>query len=150
MLNVVAADDEPPALRELVHLLRTDSRIADIETATDGVGVLHLLDRALREGRTVDGLFLDIRMPGLDGLTVARMLSQFARPPRVVFVSAYSDAAVSAFEVRAVDYLLKPLRPERVSEAVGRLAETAPAAGSTPPVVPVPASGGPARLTRRE
>jgi len=150
VLNVVAADDEPPALRELVHLLRTDARIGEIETATDGVGVLHLLDRALREGRTVDGLFLDIRMPGLDGLTVARMLSQFARPPRVVFVSAYSDAAVSAFEVRALDYLLKPLRPERVSEAVGRLAETAPAAGSTPPVVPVPASGGPARLTRRE
>ena len=138
MLNVLAADDEPPALQELVHLLRQDPRIAGIETATDGVGTLFRLDRALREHRTLDGLFLDVRMPGLDGLTVARMLSQFARPPRVVFVSAYGDAAVDAFEVRAVDYLLKPVRAARLAEAVSRLVETAPV------------EGGPARLTRRE
>jgi DNA-binding NarL/FixJ family response regulator len=152
MLHVLAADDEPLALRELVHLLRTDPRVAVVETATDGVGALRLLDRALRERRTMDGLFLDIRMPGLDGLTVARMLSQFARPPRVVFVSAYGDAAVDAFEVRAVDYLLKPLRAARLAEAVSRIAETAlpSPAVSRPGVAPVPTEGGPDRLTRRE
>jgi len=148
VLNVLAADDEPPALQELVHLLRQDPRIAGIETATDGVGTLFRLDRALREHRTLDGLFLDVRMPGLDGLTVARMLSQFARPPRVVFVSAYGDAAVDAFEVRAVDYLLKPVRAARLAEAVSRLVETAPVAAAA--AVPVPVEGGPARLTRRE
>src|SRR5439155_14019502 len=100
------------------------------------------------EHRTLDGLFLDVRMPGLDGLTVARMLSQFARPPRVVFVSAYGDAAVDAFEVRAVDYLLKPVRAARLAEAVSRLVETAPVAAAA--AVPVPVEGGPARLTRRE
>jgi DNA-binding NarL/FixJ family response regulator len=145
MLRVLAADDEPAALNELVYLLHEDPRIGEVETATDGVTTLHLLDRALRENRPIDGLFLDVRMPGLDGLTVARVLTRFARPPRVVFVSAYGDSAVDAFELRAADYLLKPVRPARLAEAIRRVAET-----SGKPATPVPREGGPDRLTRRE
>ncbi len=147
MLHVLAADDEPPALQELAYLLRADPRVAEVQTATDGVSALHHLDRALREHRRVDAVFLDIRMPGLDGLLVARMLAQFARPPQVVFVSAYRDAAVDAFEVRATDYLLKPVREARLAETIRRIAAV------VEPLEPEPGGTGPdqpVRLTQRE
>jgi DNA-binding LytR/AlgR family response regulator len=60
-------------------------------------------------------------MPGLDGLELARVLSRFARPPEIVFVTAFEQHAVEAFELQAVDYLLKPVRPERLSDAIHRL-----------------------------
>ena len=63
-------------------------------------------------------MFLDIRMPGLDGLELARVLARFARPPEIVFVTAFEQHAVEAFELQAVDYLLKPVRPERLSDAI--------------------------------
>jgi DNA-binding NarL/FixJ family response regulator len=149
VLHVLAADDEPPALQELVYLLRADPRVAEVEAATDGVSTLRMLDRALRENRPIDGLFLDVRMPGLDGLMVARMLSRFARPPRVVFVSAYGGAAVDAFELGATDYLLKPVRQARLAEAVRRIAETTDVAPAMT-AAPVPRDDGPSRLTPRE
>ncbi len=68
-------------------------------------------------------------MPGLDGLELARVLARFARPPPVVFVTAYDDAAVDAFALHAVDYLLKPLRAERLAEAVRRVAGAGPPDG---------------------
>jgi DNA-binding NarL/FixJ family response regulator len=122
-----------------------------VEAATDGVSTLNQLDRALRENRPLDGLFLDVRMPGLDGLTVARILSRFARPPRVVFVSAYGGAAVDAFEIGATDYLLKPVRQARLAEAIRRIAESADSIPvATPSQAPIPSDGGPTRLTPRE
>ena len=87
-------------------------------TAGDAVGALRAL-----EAQPVDAVFLDIRMPGLDGLELARVLARFAAPPRIVFVTAYDDAAVDAFALHATDYLLKPLRAARLSEAVRRVAE---------------------------
>jgi len=78
-----------------------------------------------------DAIFLDVRMPDLDGLELARVLRQFATPPELVFVSAYDSAAVDAFELHALDYLRKPVSRRRVEEAVQRVAvalETAPAA----------------------
>ncbi|MFR9800360.1 LytR/AlgR family response regulator transcription factor [Streptomyces sp. MS06] len=150
MLRILVADDEPHALDELVYLLGLIPGIGPVESAVDGVEVLRALDRALEEDRAVDAVFLDVRMPGLDGLDVARVLSRFAEPPPVVFVSAYDDFAVPAFEVRAVDYLLKPVRTERLAEAVRRIAERqagadrqepGPAAPAEPSV-PVPARPG--------
>ncbi|MGH2899952.1 MAG: LytR/AlgR family response regulator transcription factor, partial [Solirubrobacteraceae bacterium] len=73
--------------------------------------------------REVDALFLDIRMPGLDGLDVARALARSTSAPKVVFVTAYDDGAVEAFDLRAVDYLLKPVRAERLAAAVRRVRE---------------------------
>lgn len=123
-LRLLAVDDEPPALDELAYLLRADARVAEVHTAADAVSALKRLETA-----AVDGVFLDIRMPDLTGLDLARVLGRFATPPPVVFVSAYDDAAVEAFRLRAVDYLLKPVREERLAEAVGRItaARQAPA-----------------------
>ncbi|HLV71276.1 LytTR family two component transcriptional regulator [Actinomadura hallensis] len=122
-LRVLAVDDEAPALDDLVHLLGAHPRIAEIHTARDGASALRKLDRALAEGRPFTAVFLDIRMPGLDGTVLGRLLAQFARAPRIVFVTAYEDHAVDAFEIKATDYILKPVRPERLNEAIRRVIE---------------------------
>ncbi|MDH2424056.1 LytTR family DNA-binding domain-containing protein [Sphaerisporangium sp. TRM90804] len=127
-LRVLAVDDEQPALEDLAYLLRADPRIGEVTTARDGASALKLLDRAMAEGRPVEAVFLDIRMRGLDGVVLGRLLAQFARPPRVVFVTAYEEHAVDAFEIKAEDYLLKPVRPERLAEAVRRVCASVPGA----------------------
>lgn len=126
-LEVLVVDDEEPALADLAYLLRQHPRIGSVVTASDATEAL----RRLRDG-SFAAVFLDIRMPGLDGLELARVLSRFARPPEIVFVTAFEQHAVEAFELQAVDYLLKPVRPERLSDAIRRLGAPArdPAAGS--------------------
>ncbi|MEV0844421.1 LytTR family DNA-binding domain-containing protein [Streptomyces sp. NPDC049954] len=131
MLRVLAVDDEEPALAELLYLLRADPRVASAEGATDATGALRRLGHALGTGEhgeapgagAIDVLFLDIRMAGLTGLDVARLLAGFARPPLIVFVTAHEDFAVRAFDLKAVDYVLKPVRRERLAEAVRRVVE---------------------------
>ncbi|GAB3674297.1 LytTR family DNA-binding domain-containing protein [Actinocorallia lasiicapitis] len=120
MLRVLAVDDELPALEELVYLLEADPRIESVAQANDPAQALRGLSRMLAAGERLDAVFLDIRMPGLDGLDFTRLLSGFADPPVVVFVTAHDDCAVTAFELGALDYLLKPVRPERLSEAIRR------------------------------
>ncbi|MFD8494215.1 LytR/AlgR family response regulator transcription factor [Amycolatopsis sp. NPDC059657] len=120
-LRVLAVDDELPVLEELVYLLRADPRIAWAEGVSDATEALRVLHQAIGSGQPLDALFLDIRMPGLNGLDTARVLSRFAEPPAIVFVTAYDDSAVEAFELNAVDYLLKPVRQERFAEAVHRV-----------------------------
>ena len=115
-LFVLVVDDELPALGELAYLLRQDPRVAGVATASSGTEALKALDE-----QPVDAVFLDIKMPGLDGLDLARVLSRFAAPPGIVFVTAHEDYAVEAFELQVVDYLLKPVRPERLAEAVRRV-----------------------------
>jgi two-component system response regulator LytT len=136
-LRVLAVDDELPALDDLAYLLRSDPRVTEVGTARDGAAALRSLDRALAEGRPVDAVFLDIRMPGLDGLVLGRLLSRFAAPPKIVYVTAYEGHAVDAFEIKAEDYLLKPVRRERLAEAVRRVAE-ASGPGPRPPAEPEP------------
>ncbi|WP_214416529.1 LytR/AlgR family response regulator transcription factor [Sphaerisporangium fuscum] len=125
-LRVLAVDDEQPALEDLAYLLRADARIGEVATARDGASALKMLDRAMAEGKPVDAVFLDIRMRGLDGVVLGRLLAQFTRPPRVVFVTAYEEHAVDAFEIKAEDYLLKPVRPERLAEAIRRVCASIP------------------------
>jgi DNA-binding LytR/AlgR family response regulator len=122
-LHVLAVDDEPPALEDLTYLLRGDHRIGRGLAAHSSDAALRLLEAA-----TVDAVFLDIRMPGLDGLDLVRVLSRFAEPPAVVFVTAYEDFAVDAFALKACDYLLKPVGRERLAEAVRRVAAVVTAA----------------------
>ncbi|MEV4319982.1 LytTR family DNA-binding domain-containing protein [Actinocrispum sp. NPDC049592] len=117
VLRVLAVDDEVPVLEELVYLLRSDPRIAAVQGVSDATDALRLL----HQDRPPDAVFLDIRMPGLSGLDVARLLSRFADPPTVVFVTAHDEFAADAFDLKAVDYLRKPVRPERLSEAVHRV-----------------------------
>jgi DNA-binding LytR/AlgR family response regulator len=121
-LEVLVVDDEEPALEDLAYLLRQHPRVGSVVTASDATDAL----RRLRDG-SFTAVFLDIRMPGLDGLELARVLSRFARPPEIVFVTAFEQHAVEAFELEAVDYLLKPVRPERLSDAIGRLGRAAAA-----------------------
>ncbi|WP_228980769.1 LytTR family DNA-binding domain-containing protein [Streptomyces sp. DH12] len=147
MLRVLAVDDEKPALEELLYLLRSDPRVHSAEGATDATEALRRIGRALEAGPdgpdAVDVVFLDIHMAGLTGLDVARLLAGFARPPLVVFVTAHEGFAVQAFDLKAVDYVLKPVRKERLAEAVRRvsdLSEPAPA-GTVPEQVPVELGG---------
>jgi two-component system response regulator LytT len=145
-LSLLAVDDELPALDELTYLLRADARVGGVCTASDALSALKIL-----EHEQVDGVFLDIRMPGLTGLELARLLGRFAVPPPVVFVTAYEDAAVEAFSLRAVDYLLKPVRAARLADAVGRIvqahalaaasAEPPTAAAAEPATIPVELGG---------
>jgi len=115
-LRALVVDDEAPALSELTYLLRQDERIGDIRTASNGADALRALDSA-----PVDVVFCDIKMPGLDGMALARVLARFAERPQVVFVTAYDEHAVDAFEVSATDYVMKPVRAARLSEAVRRV-----------------------------
>jgi DNA-binding LytR/AlgR family response regulator len=72
----------------------------------------------------VDAVFLDIRMPGLDGMELARVLRRFARPPAVVFVTAYDDRAADAFDLGVTDYVRKPVQPVRLAESLRRVTHT--------------------------
>jgi DNA-binding LytR/AlgR family response regulator len=138
MLSILVVDDEPHARDDLVYLLGLHQDVGSVEWAADGATALLALDRALAHRHAVDAVFLDIRMPGLDGIEVARVLSRFAEPPQVVFVTAYDDFAVNAFEVRALDYLLKPVRAERLAETLRRIAEQRAPAPASPEPASVP------------
>lgn len=116
-LAVLVVDDERPALDELAWLLGRDDRIGEVRTCQSATAALQVL----RE-ETVDAIFLDIEMPGLTGLELATVLGRFDPAPAIVFVTAHAEHAVDAFDLHAVDYVLKPPREERLREAVRRIA----------------------------
>lgn len=118
-LNVLVADDERPALDEMQFLLSRDHRVDTVAEAAGGVEALQLL-----ENRDLDAAFLDIAMPGLSGLDLARVLAKFERSPAVVFVTAHEQYAVEAFEINVIDYLLKPISAERLGESLRRILTT--------------------------
>lgn len=117
LLRVLVVDDEAPALDELSFLLRNDPRIGTVQTASNAADALKLLN-----DEQVDAIFCDIKMPGLDGVELARVVSRFAQRPQIVFVTAYDEHAVDAFELQATDYVMKPVRTDRLAEAVRRVA----------------------------
>lgn len=117
-LRFLAVDDEAPALNDLVRMLRASNAVGKVDSASSGSEALRRLNDSTED---YHGLFIDVRMPDLDGIELARILRRFASPPAVVFVSAYEDAAVQAFELRAVDYLVKPVSRTRLDEAVERV-----------------------------
>ena len=135
MLSVLAVDDEVPSLDELSYLLRTSELVGSVavtQSATDAL-------RQLRDDH-FDVVLLDIRMPGLDGLDLARVLARFSEPPVVVFVTAHDEHALEAFDVGAAGYLLKPLNRERL-ERVLRRATGGHQAAEEPDAVPVESGG---------
>jgi DNA-binding LytR/AlgR family response regulator len=143
-LVLLCADDERPALEDLTRMLRASDRVAEVHAAGGAAEALSTLAR-----QPFDALFLDVRMPGMDGVELARVIGRFAQPPAVVFVSAYETAAVDAFELGAVDYLVKPVSRRRLDEALARVAATR---GVPPPpdeTVPVPTPRGGTRLLPR-
>ncbi len=132
-LRVLAVDDERPALEDLARILESSPQVAEVVLADSGGEALRTLAQ-----RRFDALFLDVRMPDIDGLGVAGLLGQFADPPAVVFVSAYEDGAVGAFELElhALDYLKKPVSRARIGQALERVI----ADRSSPAPGPVPAA----------
>jgi DNA-binding LytR/AlgR family response regulator len=114
-LRTLVVDDEQPVLDELVWLLERDDRITSVRATHNGADALRVLEQG-----DIDLVFLDVAMPGLSGLDIARLLGRFRDPPRIVFVTAHEAHAVEAFEMNAVDYLLKPIREERLRESVRR------------------------------
>ena len=142
-LTVLVVDDERPALDELSWLLERDDRVGTVLVADSAADALRLLQE-----HQVDLVLSDIRMPGLSGLELAQVLRRFREPPKVVFVTAYDAHAVDAFEVGAVDYLLKPVRESRLAEALRRATETPRPAPEDDEPIPVE-SGGVTRFVRR-
>ncbi|HSP89409.1 MAG TPA: LytTR family DNA-binding domain-containing protein [Vicinamibacterales bacterium] len=116
-LRAVVADDEQPAREELCFLLGQIEDVTVVGQADNGVSALEVISAV-----EPNVAFLDIQMPGLTGFEVANLLLQNASPsPWVVFVTAYDQYAIEAFEVNAVDYLLKPVEQRRLDQAVERL-----------------------------
>lgn len=132
-LILLAVDDERRPLEDLARILRSSPSVREVECASDGREALQRISHG-----SYDGVFLDVRMPGLDGLELAHVLRRFARPPQLVFVSAHDGAAVEAFELQALDYLRKPVARRRVEEAVERVAAAVASAESRAAAAPPP------------
>ncbi|MEC3915791.1 LytR/AlgR family response regulator transcription factor [Nocardia sp. CDC160] len=128
-LRVLAVDDVPSALDDLARLLREAPEVAEVALAGDSLAALKRL-----QGEHFDAVFLDISMSGLDGLELANLLARLSEPPVIVFVTAHDSHAATAYGIGAVDYVLKPVRVERLSMALSKvmrmLPEAAPAAVS--------------------
>ncbi|MGN6869578.1 MAG: LytR/AlgR family response regulator transcription factor [Solirubrobacteraceae bacterium] len=115
-LTILAVDDEHTPLEDLARLLRSFPAVREVECAFGGHDAL-----LKASSQAYDAIFLDVRMPDLDGVELGRVLRRFASPPQLVFVSAYDGAAVDAFELRALDYLRKPVSRRRLEEALERI-----------------------------
>jgi two-component system, LytTR family, response regulator len=125
-IRTVVVDDEPLARRRLARLLESDETVDVVGVCANGRDAV----RTVREARP-DLLFLDVQMPEMDGFGVLQALGGDGLP-QVVFVTAYDQYAIQAFEVHALDYLLKPYTPARLSAAVQRAARQIAAPRATP------------------
>lgn len=145
-LRVLVVDDEAPARSELVHQLDADPRIGRVHAAASGADALRILD-----AEPIDVVFSDISMPGLDGMDLTRVIARFARRPQVVLVTAHQQYAVDAFALQVADYLMKPVRAERLAETVRRVAGPVADAGSVPEDETIAVElGGVTRYLRRD
>jgi two-component system, LytTR family, response regulator len=112
MLRAYVVDDEKPAIARLTRLLEATRRVTIVGAATDPVAALEFLG-----ANAVDLLFLDIQMPGLTGF---ELLDQLEAQPLVIFTTAYDRYALNAFEANSIDYLLKPIEPERLERSLDK------------------------------
>jgi two-component system response regulator AlgR len=117
--RILIADDEAPArsrLRDLLDDCRESFPLAIVDEARTGKEALAVLER-----EKVDIVLLDIRMPEMDGMEAARHIAGMEQPPAIIFTTAYDSYAIKAFEVNAIDYLLKPVRRERLLAALAKV-----------------------------
>jgi two-component system response regulator AlgR len=117
-LRTLVVDDEPLAVERMQILCAGLDSVHLVGTAHDGAAALRMI-----EALEPDLVLLDIAMPGLDGLAVARTIEAQTKRPAIVFCTAYDQHAVAAFDVAAVDYVLKPVSAERLAKAIGRVTE---------------------------
>jgi two-component system response regulator AlgR len=116
--RILIADDEAPArarLRDLLDECRESFPLAIVDEARNGREALEVLNR-----EEVDIVLLDIRMPEIDGMEAARHMAGMPEPPSIIFTTAFDSYAIKAFEVNAIDYLLKPIRVERLLAALNK------------------------------
>jgi two-component system response regulator AlgR len=130
-LRTLLVDDEPLAIERLQILCAQIQGVQLVGTASEGGAALRLID-ALRP----DLILLDIQMPGTDGMSVTRALQERTLRPAVIFVTAFDQFAVAAFDVAAVDYLLKPIARERLERAIIRVRAVRETAAETQPPSP--------------
>lgn len=121
-MKVLIADDEPPARNRLKSLLADIPNVIVAGEAANGRDVLSLAAEQLP-----DVLLLDIRMPVMDGIEAAEHAQKLYRPPAIIFTTAYDSHAMQAFDLNAVDYLLKPIRLERLQAAMAKAQALRPA-----------------------
>ncbi len=114
-MRVMIVDDEAPARSELKYLLEETGRVEGI---TEASGAREAVEKLMEA--SVDVMFLDIQMPKTSGMQLAEALHRLKNPPAVIFVTAYSEYALEAFDVNAVDYLMKPVEPERLNQALDK------------------------------
>ena len=129
-MKVIIVEDEILAQQELTWLINTHSQMEIVGTFDDGLDVLKFLQH-----NRVDAIFLDINIPSLDGVLLAQNINQFAHKPFIVFVTAWKEHAVEAFELEAFDYILKPYQESRIVSMLQKLEaawqqQTAPANAS--------------------
>jgi two-component system response regulator AlgR len=141
VVRIVIVDDEPLARARLAALLRDCDGTEVVASVGDGDAAL----AACAQWRP-DLLLLDIAMPGLDGIGVARRLAALADPPQLVFCTAYEQHALQAYELRAADYLLKPVRIERLREALARAEALRRRAPKSAPTLLAQVHGAPVRI----
>ncbi|HEX7061230.1 MAG TPA: LytTR family DNA-binding domain-containing protein [Woeseiaceae bacterium] len=134
-MNVLIVDDEPPARARLRQLLEESGRYAVVGEAQNGQQALDLCAKLLP-----DVVLLDVSMPGISGIETAHHLNALERPPAVIFTTAYDEHAVEAFDARAIGYVLKPVRRERLERALEQAARLGSALGAIAGVPGVAAS----------
>lgn len=118
-LRIVIVDDEAPArgrLRDLLGDCAAKQPLEIVGEAASGLAALELIS-----AQSCDVVLLDVRMPGMDGIETAHHLRKFDNPPSIIFATAYDAYALKAFEVHAIDYLLKPIRAARLAEALAQV-----------------------------
>ena len=131
-LSVMIVDDEAPArarLRDLLADIEPEAPNAVVAEAGNGLQALAAIearDSADPNASPIDVVLVDIRMPKMDGIELARHQAQLAHPPAVIFVTAYDTYAVQAFELNAIDYLLKPVRSQRLAAALHKARQSRP------------------------
>lgn len=144
MLNALIVDDEAPARSELRYLLEEAGRVDTIREALNAREAVESLVKS-KEGtdQRIDVIFLDISMPKTSGMQLAEALHKLKNPPAVVFVTAYSEYALEAFNVDAVDYLMKPVETDRLNRALDKVeAIVKPAPASHPAQERIPVEKG--------
>ncbi|SHK21936.1 LytR/AlgR family response regulator transcription factor [Tepidibacter formicigenes] len=115
-MNCIIVDDESPSREELKYFINSFSSINILNEFDNGVDVLKYI-----EENNVDIIFLDINMPNLDGVSLGKIISKFENKPKIVFITAYKEHAIEAFEIEAFDYILKPYSEDRIVTTLKKL-----------------------------
>lgn len=116
-MNCIIVDDEYPSREELKYFINNFSEIKIIKEFENSINALNYI----KENNNIDVAFLDINMPDFDGMALAKVISRFENKPKIIFVTAYKEYAIDAFEVEAVDYILKPYSEDRIKRLLSKI-----------------------------